>query len=157
MVGAWSIALVVLAGITVNWLNFRSSIYPYRISQPSSYQHQVIEDVSHEKRDYFFPGLGSFVTNVNIFADHSKLSAPAYLRSIGGRHVRKIGMIRIMGKWRTIYAADFTLSYSGPYTLEQVCFSASHRLWRLTMSYDWKFRKKQRPLMLKMLKSFHTN
>lgn len=148
-------AIVAFSGITVNWLPFRSPTYPYTILQPSSYKHVVIEDTSGQSVDYFFPSLGSSLTNVNIYCDHSHLNAAAVLRSSGAKHVQRTARIVIDGAKRTLIRGDFQ-GIPGRWTVEQVVFADHGHIWHLTASYASRFRN-QRPIMLKMLTSFKPN
>lgn len=146
------LAAILLSGITVKWTRFHSHTYPYSILQPSSYQLLTQELPGKPKTDYYYPALGSYVTNVNVYCDHSKLSATTYLRTHNGQNVHRIAWVTIMGKRRGLIRADFVNPYSR-WTIEQVVFSAGGQDWHLTMSYAPQFQN-QRPIMLKMLGSF---
>jgi hypothetical protein len=145
-------AILAFSGITVNWLPFSSSTYPYTIKQPSSYKHVVIYDTSGNPVDYFFPSLGSSITNVNIYCDHGRLNAGAELRSVGAKHVHRAGRILIDGTKRALIRGQFH-SVVGYWTEEQIVFSDHGKVWHLTASYASQFRS-QRPIMIRMLKSF---
>lgn len=145
-------AILAFSGITVNWLPFSSSTYPYTIKQPSSYKHVVIYDTSGSPVDYFFPSLGSSITNVNIYCDHGHLDAAEDLRAVGGKHVHRVGRILIDGTRRALIRGQFN-SIVGRWTVEQVVFPDHGRIWHLTASYASQFRS-QRPIMIKMLKYF---
>lgn len=146
------LALVTLAGITIKWIPFHSHVYPYSVLQPSSYRHDVIQDTSGQKVDFFFPTLGSSVTNVNIYCDDSNSGTVKRLQSIGGTHVHRSAWMTIMGKRYPVIYADFS-SYGQYWTLEQITVPMQGRIWHLTASYAHKFRN-QRPIMMKMLRSF---
>ncbi len=148
-------ALVAFSGITVNWLPFSSQTYPYTVQQPSSYKHVVIQDISGNPVDYFFPSLGSWITNVNIYCDHGHLNAAADLRSVGAKHVHRVARILIDGTRRTLIRGQFN-SIAGRWTEEQVVFPDHGKVWHLTASYASQFHS-QRPIMIKMLKSFKPN
>jgi len=60
---------VALAGTKITYEPFVSTLYPYRLLQPSSFRHVVLVDLNGHMVDYFYPALGSSVTNVNIFED----------------------------------------------------------------------------------------
>lgn len=145
-------AILAFSGISVNWLPFRSSTYPYTILQPSSYKHVVIENTSGNPVDFFFPSLGSLLTNVNIYCDHGHLNAAAELRSYGAKHVKRSAGIVIDGSRRTLVSGDFH-GLAGRWTVEQVVIRDHGKVWHLTASYEHRFRS-QRPIMIKMLKSF---
>jgi hypothetical protein len=139
---------------SVHWVHFRSSLHPYSISQPSSFRHVVIQDGERHKVDYFFPSLGSPVTNVNIYSFPGDVPVEPgwYLRSVGGRRVHKSGRVKIMGKWMRCVQGQFAGVVSH-WNVEQITFSSRGRIWRLTASYEDRFRS-QRQLMLRMLATF---
>lgn len=145
-------AILAFSGITVNWLPFRSSTYPYTISQPSSYKHAVIYNTSGEPVDYFFPSLGSSITSVNIYCDHGHANAAAELRTGGAKHVQRTARILIDGTRRALIRGQFS-SIVGRWTEEQIVFTDHGKVWHLTASYASQFRS-QRPIMIKMLRSF---
>lgn len=145
-------AILAFSGVTVNWAPFRSPTYPYRILQPSSYKHMVMQNTSGHNVDYFFPSLGSLLTNVNIYCDHIHVSAARELRSLGAKSVRGNGRILIDGNRRALIRGSFT-GMAGQWTQEQVVFTDHGRVWHLTISYARQFRN-QRPIMMKMLRSF---
>jgi hypothetical protein len=146
--------IIALSGILVSWSSFHSDTYPYTISKPSSFTHAVLKDASGRRGDYFFPSLGSRTTNVNIFssAPRDADNEAAHLNAIEGRHVRQSGWLQIMGHRVRLMCADFS-SYWGPWRVEQVGFVSHGRFWRLTASYDLKYRR-LRSVMLRMLRSF---
>lgn len=145
---------LLLSGITISWIHFDSNIYPYSITQPSSFRHLVLPTASDQKIDYFFPSLGSTTTNVNISATRGNAAVDVrqYLRSVEGTHVRKVGWLRIMGRNLTLTRADFK-GYFGRYAEEQVSFTAGGYAWRLTASYDLRY-SNLRNTMLRMIRSF---
>jgi hypothetical protein len=145
---------ILFAGFSVHWIPFSSSTYPYTISQPSSFRHYVYINTAHEKIDYFSPSLGSAVTDVAICALPG-VTVPnprTYLQDQRGHHLRTSGKIKIAGRHLRLTAADFS-SYGLKWTEEQASFVAGGSVWRLSMSYDPRYRN-LRSLMLKMLRSF---
>jgi hypothetical protein len=145
-------AILAVSGANVVWAPFKSSTYPYTILQPSSYKHIVIDDTAGHPVDYFFPSLGSSLTNVNVYCDHGHVNPALSLRNSGAKHVTRVGRILIDGTRRTLVRAAFT-GLPGHWTVEQVVFSMHGHVWHLTASYADQFRS-QRPIMMKMLKSF---
>lgn len=154
-VASGAFAVIVLSSVTVKWTVFGSDLYPYKISQPSSFRHLVIATSSGQRSDFFFPELlGSFTTNVNVTATagHIVDDEVSYLRSHNGKHVQKSGMLRIMGRARTVTRAYFH-GLTGKWVEEQVSFAANGYTWRLTASYEPRF-KRLRATMLRMISSF---
>lgn len=149
-----AVVISAVAGVSVSWVRFSSAVFPYSIMQPSSYRHIVSEDALGGKGDYFFPNLGSFTTNVNIRAlpGHVVQDETAYLHSLGGRHVRRVGTLRLSGKAYPIESADFR-GLVGSWTVQQATFTGRDLVWTLTASFDAKY-VKMRPQMLRMLQSF---
>lgn len=149
-----ALGAVVLIGITVKWSPFTSTIYPYTISQPSTFTHQV-SDARGQPTDYFFAsGLGSFTTNVNISAERGNHVAHnlAVFRSDSGKKARQSGWLHVMGhNLRLIRSTYHTLA--GTWVEEQVTFAAGGYTWLLTASYEPRF-KSLRPTMIRMLSSF---
>lgn len=159
MMGIWAVravvALTMLTGVTVRWTLFSSTLYPYSISQPSSFRHEVIISADGQHSDYFFAsGLGSFTTNVNISATRGQgvTDEISYFRSHNGTRVHRSGWLRVMGRRLALVRADFH-GLTGRWTEEQTRFKAHGMLWQLTVSYDPRFRR-FRPTMLRMLSSF---
>jgi hypothetical protein len=147
--------IAVLSGITLTWSPFHSTLYPYTLSQPSSFKHAVLNlDASAQKVDYFSPPLGSAVTNVTVVATagDAPRSATNYLRSIDGHGIKRIGWITVAGARRDLIQASFN-GYPGKWTMEEVSFEANGYYWRLSLSYARQF-KNLRIVMLKMLSSF---
>jgi hypothetical protein len=145
--------ILAFSGILVSWSSFHSVAYPYTISRPSSFRHAMLQNAAGQRIDYFFPSLGSLTTNVNIVAvpaRHADNEA-AYLKASGGLHVRQSGWVRIMGRRLRLICADYKVYWS--WRVEQVSFVSHGLFWRLTASYDPKFRS-LRPVMLRMLRSF---
>jgi hypothetical protein len=66
--------------------------------------------------------------------------------------VRGNGRILIDGNRRALIRGSFT-GMAGQWTQEQVVFTDHGRVWHLTISYARQFRN-QRPIMMKMLRSF---
>jgi len=145
------------AGVGVVWSPFSSTIYPYSISQPSSFKHIVIRDTANIPVDYFFPALGSSTTNLHVKAVPGSESAiqdqVKVLRDLGGQHIRRTGWMQLAGQRLALICADFN-TYAGRYTIERVSFTARGLVWDITASYDLKFRKKIRPTLLRMMRSF---
>lgn len=145
---------LVLAGVSISWTPFRSSVYSYSISQPSSFRHIVLPNTANQQVDYFFPSVGSFPTNVNVVAvPGTAVQNPVkYLKQMGGRNVHRSAWFDIMGQHLALVHADFD-SLAGKFSIEQVRFAYKGTVWQLTASYELRFRT-MRPLMLRMLKSF---
>jgi hypothetical protein len=139
---------------TVSWDTFHSSLYPYSISQPSSFLHITIALTPDRRVDYFYPSLGSATTNVNVSAvtGHTLISEPSYLRSLDGRNVRRSAWIYIAGQQLPLMCADFQ-SIMGKYRIEQLAFVAGGMVWRVTASYDLRYQN-MRSMMIRMLQSF---
>jgi hypothetical protein len=152
MRGRQIVWLIALSGITVKWLPFHSHVYPYSIRQPSSYRHEVIQDTANQQIDYFFPSLGSSVTNVNIYCDGTNANTVKRLEAIGGSHVHRSAWLTVMGKHYPVIYADFS-SYNQYWTLEQVTIPVQGHVCHLTASYSHKYRN-QRAIMMKMLATF---
>jgi hypothetical protein len=133
-------------------VQFNSANFPYSVQQPGSYRHVVI--TTDRMVDYFSPGLGSYTTNVSIYAEpgHVVSSDGEFLRAFGGQYVRKDGTATILGKKMTFMRADFK-AMAGHWIEERVSFTAQNLVWHLTMSYDVKYRF-MRPAMLHLLESF---
>jgi hypothetical protein len=146
--------MVLLGHVTITWVHFSSTVYPYAISQPSSFSHVVYVSAGHRQVDYFSPALGSATTDVNIFTSPgSSLPDPqGYLRDQGGFHVRSDGWLTVDSHRRRLTEADFQ-SFGNRWTVEQVSFVTRGTVWRLTASYDLKYRS-LRSIMLRMVSSF---
>src|SRR5438309_373245 len=56
------------ASATVTWTPFHSTLYPYSISQPSSFRHLTVQVAPNQFNDFFYPSVGSSTTNVNVSA-----------------------------------------------------------------------------------------
>ncbi|GAC1443451.1 MAG: hypothetical protein NVSMB52_01870 [Chloroflexota bacterium] len=145
---------VAFTGVAISWGHFDSTLYPYSVSQPSSFRHVVVVSSADQKVDYFFPSLGSTTTNVNIFAlrGNDAGDVKKFFRSEEGSHIRRVGWLRIMGRKFPLTRADFK-GFSGRWAEEQISFVARGYVWRLTASYDLRF-KRMRDVMLRMLRSF---
>ena len=148
---------LVLAGVSISWTPFRSSVYSYSISQPSSFKHIVIPNTANQEVDYFFPSIGSFPTNVNIIAVPGNVvqNRVAYLKQMNGKNIHRSAWLDIMGQREVLMHADFN-SLAGKFSIEQARFAYKGTVWQLTASYERKYRK-MRPLMLRMLASFRVN
>lgn len=156
--GGWRLknvaGAVVFSGVIVNWTPFHSSVYPYRISQPSSFRHTVYTFPDGEKVDYFSPSVGSASTYVAVGATRGDRmqNEVQYLRSLDGRHVTRHGVLKVAGKRLPLMRADFD-GFTGRSRVEQVSFVSHGYVWRLTASYALRF-KSLRPVMLRMLQTF---
>lgn len=151
---AIALSAVLTSGVSVTWSHFNSTTYPYTITQPSSYRHIVLRDTANRQVDYFFPSLGSFTTNVNVYA-FPGATAPdemQYLRSMGGQHVQRAGWLRLAGSRRQMVRADFR-GVTGRWTMMQTDFVAHGLVWRLTASYDVRY-SKLRGTLMRILRSF---
>jgi hypothetical protein len=143
-----------LLSIGITWSRYTSTTYPYSILQPSSFRHTVLTNTAQQKMDYFSPSLGSYVTNVSVYAvpgTHWQ-NEEAYLASIGAKNVRQVGWTKLAGARRAIISGDF-VGLGARWTTEHVVFATHHLVWHLNMSYDVRYRK-LRPIMLRMLNSF---
>jgi len=154
--GAWqALSVVVLTSIAITWNTFSSTTYPYTIDQPSSFQH-IVTTNGGEVRDAFFPGLGSFTTNVNIYGTRASVFRDERVHR-GNRNDqirRPCGSIRIMGRRRTLLCTSFH-GLAGKWAIEQVIFAANGYVWHLTASLDLRYLS-WRGIMHRMLRSFHT-
>jgi len=149
-----AVGAVTLAGIGVTWTTFNSTIYPYSISQPSSFRHGVWSQTDDQKVDYFYPSLGSSVTRVSIMAQrgaHATGEIP-YLRDLGGHSIHQSGQLSVLGQSRRLICADLPF-LGGSFRVEQLTFVAGGYVWRLTASYEMRFRW-IRSTMLHMLHTF---
>ncbi len=151
------VRLVVFAGASTFWTPFHSSIYPYSVSQPSSFRHVILPNAANRQVDFFFPSLGSFTTNVNIVANPKTVPRKEidYLKSLGGQNVHQSGWLTFMGKRRRLVRADFS-GLAGKYTVEQALYVEANTEWQLTASYAQKYRS-WRTTMVKMLDTFKTD
>jgi len=143
-----------LFGVGVRYQTFHGTQYPYTMSVWTSMRHTVFMDTSGHQIDYFFPSLGSFTTNVNVWAEPGTMLQPevVLLQAQGGTHIHRVDSVRINGKRRSMLQADFH-GLAGHYVEDQVSFSAAGRTWHLTASYDVRFRK-LRPRFMRMLHTF---
>lgn len=149
-----ALAAIALSGASFTWHRYSSTAYPYSIEQPSSYRHIVLHDTANQQADYFFPSLGSFTTNVNIYAFPGS-RAPneaTYLHSLGGREIHRDGWLKIAGKRSPLIASHFR-GIAAHWTMEQTTFVNRGIVWRITASYEDRFRR-LRPTLLRMLRSF---
>jgi hypothetical protein len=148
---------LVLASVSISWTPFRSSVYSYSISQPSSFKHVVLPNTANKEVDYFFPSIGSFLTNVNIVAvpGTAVQNQKTYLKQMNGQNIHRSATLDIMGHRTAIVHADFN-SLAGKFSIEQARFAYKETVWQLTASYELKYRK-MRPLMLRMLASFRAD
>jgi hypothetical protein len=148
---------VVVASVSVSWTPFHSALYPYSLSQPSSFKHVVLVNTANQHVDYFFPSVGSFLTNVNIMAlsGHAGQDRVICQQGITGDHRYRRGWLTIMGQRQALMHADFH-SLAGKYSIEQVCVVKNRTLWQLTASFEAKYRT-MRSMMLRMLVSFHVD
>ncbi|MGI8824343.1 MAG: hypothetical protein ACR2JC_01620 [Chloroflexota bacterium] len=151
--GAVAVLAVAMAGIKIDFVPFDSTLYPYRVQQPMAYRHIVFPDSAGHQVDYFAPSLGSFVTNVNIYAtgDHPADEA-ASMRATGAHHVHVSGSVVLLGKRVRLLCGDWS-GLVGKWREERLQFEAQGLTWHLTISYDRRF-SSSRSLMLRMLRSF---
>lgn len=149
-----AVALLSVSSARVTWTRVSSTFYPYSASMPSSYKYIDLPDTTGRRVDYFFPGLGSFTTNANIYADsdHTVFNERDYLRSLGAYNVHQSGTLKVMGHKLALICGDFR-NIIGRWRLEQTTFTAGNLVWHLTASYDPRFRK-ARPTLLRILSSF---
>lgn len=148
-----AIGTITFAGIRVTWHPYSSTLFPYTISQPSSFRHVVITDISGRNSDYFYPDLGSNTTDVNVYAQPQHLARDqSTLHSMGATHASRSGWVRIQGKHLQLQRRDLR-GLAGHWIMEQVTFNAHGWLWHLTASYDYRYRS-MRSMMLRMLQSF---
>lgn len=150
----YALAAVVLVRSPVFLSPVKSTVYPYTITPPAGFKYVVLVDSSGRKVDYFFPALGSFVTNINIYAVRGTTipDGQTYLRLIGAAHVHKSGLIQIMGRKVPLMLGDFR-GFVGRWTLEQTTLVACGLTWRLTVSYDVKY-VRLRSTMLHAVQTF---
>lgn len=145
---------IVLVGISIKWSTFNSTLYPYSISQPSTFSHQV-GTLGGLPADIFFAnGLGSYTTNVNITAQRGNSVAQdlAVFRRQSDGTAKSVGWLRVMGHNLQLIRSKSD-GLVGPWVEERVTFSAGGYTWRLTASYEPRY-KRLRPTMLRMLASF---
>lgn len=149
---------IVLGSVSISWTPFHSSLYPYSISQPSSFKHVVLTNTANQQVDYFFPSLGSYTTNVNIVAvpGNKVQDEVALLKESNGHNIHRSVWLTIMGRRVKFMHATFS-GLAGSYAIDQARFVYNHMVWQLTASYASKYRKAMRPLMLRMLASFRIN
>lgn len=146
-------AAVAAAGIT--WIQFSSTLYPYTISQPSSFRHVVLRDNgSGRPGDYFYPVLGSTTTNLSVYAypGRTALNQEDMLRMHGGEHVRRIGWLHLAGMRVPLVHADFR-GLTGRWSVDQVSFVARGLVWVITTSCDPRYLSIH-PTMMHMMRSF---
>lgn len=131
-----------------------SAEYPYSVVVPSSYRYLVIKDTENRNIDYYFPSVGSTVTNVHIYATRGlpNQSQGSYMRGEGGRSVHRVGVLSVAGQHLPIMHAEFQ-GLNSKWGIDQVTFVAHGMFWRLTASYDRKYRN-MRPTMIRILESF---
>jgi len=149
-----ALGAVVLVGVAVKWGTFTSTIYPYTISQPSTFTHQP-GTLRGLPADFFFPyGLGSFTTNVNVTAERGNHVAHdlGVFERDGGKKVKHVGWLRVMGHNLRLNRTNHH-GLAGTWVEEQVTFSAGGYTWQLTASYDPRY-KSLLPTMIRMLGSF---
>jgi hypothetical protein len=155
--GQWAVSAVAAASVLsigVTWSRYTSQIYPYSISQPSSYRHVELQNNVGRKVDYFSPSLGSFITCVVVYAVRGTRfqNEISILEGLGGRDVRRAGSLTVNGHQYPIIRADFS-GLTAHWTEEHVTFVRKGLVWHLHMSYDRRYRS-QRAMMFRMLKSF---
>ncbi|GAC1327052.1 MAG: hypothetical protein NVS2B16_01920 [Chloroflexota bacterium] len=150
MVGA-----ITFAGVRITYDPFTSTIYPYRVLQPSSFRHIVVLDLTGHGVDYFYPDLGSFVTNVNIYAvtPGQMKNQAQMMHPTGAKHVHISGYLRVDKKRVPIFSSDHR-AFPGHWREETAQFSSGGMIWHVTISYLLRYRN-LRPVMMRMIRSFH--
>jgi hypothetical protein len=151
-----AVAAVVLAGARIQWSTYTSHTFPYTytISLPSSFRPIVIRDPSGEPVDYYFPSLGSRLTDLSVRAvpGQGAQNPAVILRGLGGRDVHKSTSVDLGGRRLSVICAKFT-TMIGRYTVETIMFSADNWTWTVTASYEDRY-KSMRSTLLRMMKSF---
>lgn len=147
------LSAVAAGNVRVNYDPFSSAIYPYRVMQPSSFRHVVLPDPLGHNIDYFYPSLGSAVTDVNIYADGGPLiNMTNLLKQSGAYRVRRSGYLKIGGVRVGLVSGD-RRGYPGHWREERAEFVAGGRVWHITMSYLLRYQN-MRGAMLHMVRSF---
>lgn len=153
--GNAGLAALTLTTVGIGWHSFNSNLYPYRISQPSSFDHIVLTDSTSRRIDYFFPRLlGSFTTNFNVVSDSGTTSTnnTTYLRGEGGHTIQRIGWVNLAHHRLALVKAHFK-GLAGSWIIERVSFASRGRTWHLTSSYDVRYQN-LRATLFRMMKSF---
>lgn len=147
------LGVISFVGISTTFSRVDSATYPYSILQPSTFRHVVIPNAGQQNVDLYAPPLGSAPTALTVYAVRDP-GEPAieYFLARNGRNVHRSGWVTIAGKRLALERADFR-GYRVRYRQEQVTFRAAGYFWRLTVSYDLRF-KQYRGIMLRMLRSF---
>lgn len=135
---------------------FHSTLYPYTITRPQGFVHDVVRDSLGDDLDFFYvpPPPGSFTTGATIYAipGRSTPKETAYLRSIGGWSVHRAGYITLSKKRIALIRGDFA-GLAGRFTIERAGFVACAKVWHITLSYATDH-PEARVALLAMLKSF---
>lgn len=160
VMGKWAmrslpaVAILATTSLTTTWVTYHSSTYPYSIGEPLSFRHLAIQTTSNRNVDFFFPSLGSSVTDVSIYATNRRGAGGevTLLRSQGGVNIRQSGSLSLGAHRYPVMQADFR-SLGIRWRTEGISFGAQGMVWYLTASYDLKYRY-LRPTMLRMLASF---
>jgi hypothetical protein len=142
-----------VSAATVNWKRVSSTIYPYSISQPSSFRHLVVRETSNLLADYYWPSLGSSITNLNVKA--TKGSVPKSLaadESLSGKPAKRSGWMLIAGHRSPLMRTDYK-ALVGQWTVERVTFASHGLVWYVSASYEHQYRS-LRPQLLRMMHSF---
>jgi hypothetical protein len=138
---------------TVTWKRVSSNIYPYSIYQPSSFRHLVVRETSNLLADYYYPSLGSSITNLNVKATKGTLPKnPESNQSLTGRPAKRSGWVNIAGHRCPLMRTDFK-GLIGQWTVERVTFGSHGLVWYVSASYDHRYRN-LRPQLLRMMRSF---
>lgn len=141
-------------GVRVRYLPFTSTLYRYTLMQPDSFRHIVLRDPVGRQVDYFYPALGSSVTDVNIYAErHNHLDdQAAILRVTGAVRVRVSGHLAV-GHMKIAIVSGDRSGIPGKWREEGAEFIENGQVWHMTMSYLFKYAS-LRPMMLHMLETF---
>lgn len=147
------VGVVSLVGVTTTYSRVNSSVYPYSIREPSTFRHVVIPNDGEQNVDLYAPPIGSAPTAVTVYAEHDGgQNAIEYFITHHGRNVHRSAWVTIMGRKMALECADFN-SFGVHYRQEEVTFHARGYFWRLTISYELRYRS-YRPVLLKMLGTF---
>lgn len=145
-----TLALTSVVGPSASWGRFQSTLYPYSILLPPSFQHTVSGTA-----DVFTPGPTSAShAALTVFATSGQLPANpgGLLRATGGQHVHIDGQLHLAGQPVPLVQAEFH-NLAGSYGVVWARFSACGLSWSLTSTYAAHART-LRSVMLRMLHSF---
>jgi len=146
-----TLALISVAGSSASWVRFQSTLYPYTILQPPSFQHTVSSNA-----DLFTPGppvssASHAALMVSATSGHMPGNPVTLLRATGGQRVHIVGRLRIAGQLVPLVQAEFH-NLAGRYGEVWATFSACGLSWSLTSTYEVHART-LRSTMLRMLRS----